>query len=213
MPMTRLFLLHGTIELPLWKRASPKQELFAIIYLFRELAIKLSLLWSYMCIEEGGDYYNSHFSLLFLWTQRIYSNKTRGNRQNLKYRKFYTNTRRNFFIVRVMEHWNRIATYLGNLLQGIRFSSGLDSMNSRGSFQTLQFCDSVFTAVNSSVVLLFCVHYMLETESVVLMRNLPLQEPYSWTKNTSISRTSLGCSSSQCICVKYVYYNNVFQLW
>jgi len=29
-------------------------------------------------------------------------------RQKLEHRKFYTNARKNFFTVRVMEHWNRL---------------------------------------------------------------------------------------------------------
>ena len=36
------------------------------------------------------------------------SNATGGNWQKLKHRKFSNNTRKNFFTVRVMEHWNRL---------------------------------------------------------------------------------------------------------
>ena len=35
-------------------------------------------------------------------------NRTRGNRHKLKYRKFHWNVRKNFFPLRVMEHWNRL---------------------------------------------------------------------------------------------------------
>jgi len=35
------------------------------------------------------------------------SNRTRGNRHKLKHRKSQLNTRKNFFPLRVMEHWNR----------------------------------------------------------------------------------------------------------
>jgi len=36
------------------------------------------------------------------------SNRTRSNGHKLKHKKFHLNTRKNFFTLRVMEHWNRL---------------------------------------------------------------------------------------------------------
>jgi len=38
----------------------------------------------------------------------VCSNRTRSNGLKLQHRKLLTNTRKNFFIVQVMEHWNRL---------------------------------------------------------------------------------------------------------
>lgn len=36
------------------------------------------------------------------------SNRTRGNEHKLQHRKFQTNARKNFFRLRVTEHWDRL---------------------------------------------------------------------------------------------------------
>ena len=72
---------------------------------------------------------------------------------------FHASMRKNFFSVRVTEHWNRLTreavespldifkthlnVYLCDLLWGTCFRRALDLMISRGLFQHLQFCDPV----------------------------------------------------------------------
>ena len=88
----------------------------------------------------------------------VCGNRTGGSSHKLEHRKFCRNMYKDFFTVRVTEHWNRllkdcgvssgdvedlpgclpVQPGLGNLL-----CRGLDYMISRGPFQPLQLCDSV----------------------------------------------------------------------
>ena len=63
---------------------------------------KEDLIQVYKCVRCGGQ---SGEARLF---SAVCGDRTRGNSQKLEHRKLCTDVHKNFFTVRVTEHWNRL---------------------------------------------------------------------------------------------------------
>ena len=57
----------------------------------------------------------------------VHSNRTRSNGLKFECRKFHTNMRKNFFMVRVTEHWNRLSRDVVKSLLLWRYSRPMDA--------------------------------------------------------------------------------------
>ena len=109
--------------------------------------------------------------------------KTRDNRHTVELSKFHTDMRKNFFTVRLTEHWNRLhreekspslercmthqdSFLLNSSCREPAFSRGLDSMITRGPFHPLQFCDSAIFYIHKWI-------YVFKKKNIAGSRNFP----------------------------------------
>jgi len=72
------------------------------LFSLKKRRLRGDLIKSYNCLQ--GECQEDGTKLFSV----VPSNRTRVNRHKMKHRKFHLNMRKNFFPLRVMEHWNRL---------------------------------------------------------------------------------------------------------
>jgi len=72
------------------------------LFSLKKRRLRGDLIYTYKYLKGGCQEDGARFCSV------VPSNRTRGNRHKPKHRKFHLNMRKNFFPLRVTEHWNRL---------------------------------------------------------------------------------------------------------